>query len=233
MPVAAEPRVLFTGEFEALIVALSSGDLQPVAKAVDQPRLICSVREADAAAELGRCLKGASPVVVDPPHGLSLEVDAPESVGSDRLFAVRGALEHRPQNWIVVQVGTALTVDAVRWTGEQGAFLGGAIAPGPRLLSEALHAGGARLPLVDPQPNVPATGGNTERALAAGIAIGLGGAAQALVREIAREAGWPAAPVMLTGGARGFVRAALGEGSGALHEEEHLVARGMAAGYGA
>ena len=152
MPVAAEPRVLFTGEFEALIVALSSGDLQPVAKAVDQPRLICSVREADAAAELGRYLKGASPVVVDPPHGLSFEVDAPESVGSDRLFAARGALDHRPQNWIVVQVGTALTVDAVRWTGEQGAFLGGAIAPGPRLLSEALHAGGARLPLVDPQP---------------------------------------------------------------------------------
>jgi len=231
LPQSGEPRRLFAAGLEDLLSALSTESLAAVAQA-PQPRLISSVCAREAAEELRGCLAGSGPVALNPPHGLILEVDTPESVGIDRLFAARGALEHIQSNAIVVQLGTALTVDAVRWSVDRGHFLGGAIAPGPSLLAGALHQGGARLPRIEPRPGVAALGRDTEGALASGVAVGLAGTARALVRGIAREAEMEGATIVFTGGARDFLREALGELGPALIEDQHLLARGMAAGYG-
>jgi len=85
------------------------------------------------------------------------------------------------------------------------AFLGGAIAPGPRLSAAALAAGTARLPRVEPRAGAPALGTITEEAIQAGVVVGFRGAAELLVEELAREVRFEAAPVVLTGGAREFL----------------------------
>ena len=135
---------------------------------------------------------------------------------------------------VVVQVGTCLTVDAVvgpRGEGDDaaGRFLGGAIAPGPGLLAEALERGGARLPRVEPDPEAPALGRDTPRALQAGIGVGLRGAVRELVLEVGREAGVVDAPVVLTGGACAFARTGLASLERTVYEDAHAVARGLAA----
>ena len=129
----------------------------------------------------------------------------PERVGADRLWAARGALDLLGASCIVLDAGTALTVDAARLDADGPAFLGGAIAPGPALLAEALERGGARLPAVRARPGAPALGRETAEALAAGVAVGFRGAARELLTRVAAEAGLGGAPVVLTGGARAFL----------------------------
>ncbi len=180
-----------------------------------------------------RAALGSELTVLDPPpHGLKLAVRSPETVGLDRLFAARGALAHSPRGALVLDAGTALTVDAVA---EGAGFLGGAIAPGPQLLAEALSRGGARLPEFEARPHAPALGRETRCALEAGVAVGFAGAALHLARGVARESGLEAVPLVLTGGAAIYLREALAELEVPLIEDEHLVHRGLllAAGGGA
>lgn len=222
-PTDDAPRLVYAGPARELGAALDPSWA---------PRLValsavCAVEQvAEVRALLEGSFSGAAHITPDP--GLTLRVDSPETVGQDRLLAARGALDLLSRSAVVVQVGTCLTVDAVS-DAEGGTFLGGAIAPGPDLLARALAEGGARLPAVEPLPGAAALGRDTARALQAGVAVGLRGAARELVLEVAREAGLEAAPVVLTGGAREFVREGLASLGRSLREDEHLVARGMAA----
>ncbi len=163
--------------------------------------------------------------------GLDNRCRQPETVGCDRLFSARGALEVVGQSCIVVDAGTALTVDALEvGANGRGAFLGGAIAPGPKLLTDALATGGARLIRVDPKPGADALGRHTRAALNAGISVGLQGAARALVLGVAQEAGFePNAPVVLCGGARAFLTAKDGFTDRPLREVPDLLQRGLLA----
>ena len=169
-----------------------------------------------------------------PEAGLVIECREPDAVGCDRLFAARGALEHAPHGAIVVDLGTALTVDAVRplntgRTGDRGVFLGGSIGVGPALAAEALASGTARLPQVVPEPLPPALGRTSEEAIAAGVALGVLGAARELVLRVAREAGLGDAPVVVTGGARAFLGAPQAFGSRPRIDDPDLVHRGLRA----
>lgn len=139
---------------------------------------------------------------VAPESGLENRCRPPEGVGLDRLYAAAAAAELCAGSCIVVDAGTALTVDAVTVEGPVRAFLGGAIAPGPSLLAAALAEGTSRLPRIQPEPGARALGRSTEEALRAGIGLGFRGAARALVEGLAAEAGFGAVPVLLTGGAR-------------------------------
>lgn len=130
---------------------------------------------------------------------------SPERVGRDRLHAAAGAARLLGRACLVVDAGTALTVDALRVTPAGASFLGGAIAPGPSLLARALATGTARLPEVTPRPGAQALGRVTEEALEAGIVIGFRGAAARLVDELAREAELAEPVVVLTGGASPFL----------------------------
>lgn len=148
---------------------------------------------------------GSERVLVAPASGLDNHCRQPERVGLDRLYAAAGAQALFACSCLVVDAGTALTVDALRVEGARGAFLGGAIAPGPSLSAAALADGTAGLPRIEPQPGAAALGTVTEDALQAGIVVGFRGAAERLVEELAEESGLGDAPVVLTGGGREFL----------------------------
>ena len=107
-----------------------------------------------------------------------------------------------------------------------GTFLGGAILPGPALMARALADGTSKLPEVaalgtSAPPAMP--GRSTHEAIAAGIGFGIQGAVARLVAEARGSLGTDA-EVILTGGWRGAVRAAL---PGAI-EIPDLVLHGIA-----
>ncbi len=196
------------------------------------PVFVSSVAQTGRGENLRSALEqsGAGKILWHPHPGLTLDVRHPETVGLDRLYAARAAWElvaHRPV--ICVDVGTAMTVDAVV-PGPDGTatFLGGAIAPGPALLAKALGAGGAQLSQVDAKPGAPALGKETKEALEAGISVGLAGSAMHLVRSVAKEADLLAPAVCLTGGAAPFVLPVLRSLGWGCVQDAHLVLKGLA-----
>jgi type III pantothenate kinase len=201
--------------------------------------LLSSVASRELEAELRKLLSAALGVALEvPAHGLEVRCREPERVGADRLFAARAALELTAEAAIVVDAGTALTVDlvlpSVPGTPLAGVFEGGAIAPGPGLLARILGEGAARLSRIEPRPGVRALGKDTREALEAGVAHGFRGAAYALVEAVAREADLPDLPVVLTGGASAYLReplfTRLGGGRGRrVRFEEDLVSFGLLA----
>ncbi|MCS7167054.1 MAG: type III pantothenate kinase [Gemmatales bacterium] len=107
---------------------------------------------------------------------LRVEVDVPERVGIDRLLNALAAIHRGPagQPKLIVDIGSAVTVD---WVNPEDTFCGGAIFPGFRLMSEALHRYTARLPLVSPVQNLPSLPAkNTESAIQAGMLAAIVGA---------------------------------------------------------
>ena len=181
----------------------------------------------DLAARLGAALRSAcgDGFAGTPDHGLALAVREPETVGADRFFAARGAVECVGRACLVLDAGTALTVDAVSadpWT-----FEGGAIAPGPALLAKALATGGARLPEVGARPGSRALGRDTAEALEAGVVVGFRGAARELVRGVGDESGVGARTLVLTGGARAFLLDPLLFDPADVHEIDELVHVGL------
>ena len=166
---------------------------------------VASSQEQDALMDAG--LGGLGVEVQHPDSGLVMGIRHPETLGADRMFAARGALELAGGSGgglVVVDAGTALTVDCVL----DGVFLGGAIAPGPRLLSEALERGGAQLFATDPKPGVRALGRESRGALEAGVVVGFRGAAQGLVRGQLVDPAMASAQaprVFVTGGARALL----------------------------
>lgn len=137
---------------------------------------------------------------------LSVNVDQPDKVGIDRLLnavAARSRAEPHPEAagynkpTIIVDAGSAVTVDLLD---EPGAFRGGAILPGLRLMAKALHDYTALLPLVDLPPADPdPVGGSTVEAITSGIFYAVAGGINTLVQRY-RAKFWRDAPVFLTGG---------------------------------
>jgi len=74
---------------------------------------------------------------------LRIAYPQPEALGTDRFLAMLGARARGPGPWLVVGVGTALTIDLLDLDGRHH---GGRIAPSPALMREALHARAAQLP---------------------------------------------------------------------------------------
>jgi len=173
-------------------------EIEVATHAADCQVVVSSVSGRPARQALMDKLGALWPDVSVPDAGLELQVDTPETTGADRLFAARAASElARGRTAIVVDVGTAMTVDLV----QDSAFLGGAIAPGPGLLAKALGSGGAQLFEVEPRPGSRALGKSTAEALEAGVVVGLRGAARELVEQLRAEATEPG-EVFVTGGAR-------------------------------
>ncbi len=121
----------------------------------------------------------------------------PESVGQDRLFNAAGALAVSEEAAIIIDAGTAITVDRVE---DDRTFVGGSILPGLRLQFEALHRGTEKLPLLEPTFDaVDVPGRDTHAAMRAGVIVGVAGAIDRLVRDLA-GGDPPVSRVVLTGG---------------------------------
>lgn len=136
-----------------------------------------------------RELPGAHrPVVIEPGvrTGVSIRHDHPQDLGADRIAnaVAVSALYGGPA--IVVDFGTAISFDAVD---AQGAFIGGAIAPGVMTAADALVERAARLPTVEPVAPVSPIGRSTTSALQSGIVYGAAGMVDGLVSRISLELG--------------------------------------------
>ncbi|MGD9858008.1 MAG: type III pantothenate kinase [Planctomycetaceae bacterium] len=136
---------------------------------------------------------------------IEIDVDEPQRVGIDRLLdAVAANVLRAPGSpAIVIDVGTATTVNAVS---KSGAFVGGAILPGPELCARALHEYTAVLPevpLTDLLRGEPAViGRNTEDAIRSGLYWGHWQAVLGYCERMQLPLGCPPEPlVLLTGGA--------------------------------
>ncbi|MFD0725722.1 type III pantothenate kinase [Lysobacter brunescens] len=75
--------------------------------------------------------------------GLRIAYPIPEHLGTDRFLALLGTRRRGPGPWLVVGIGTAITLDLVD---ADGLHHGGRIAPSPALMREALHGKAAQLP---------------------------------------------------------------------------------------
>jgi type III pantothenate kinase len=132
---------------------------------------------------------------------IPVRVDRPAEVGPDRLVNALAAARRHGTPAIVVDIGTATTVDAV---GADGAFLGGAIAAGPELSLAALASRTAKLPQVGLSGSTRAIGRDTVEALRSGAVHGQVGAVRELIGRVRDElatlaqGGRPL--VLLTGG---------------------------------
>ena len=139
---------------------------------------------------------------------LDVLIPAPERLGIDRLLAAWGAVMRHGAPSIVIDLGTATTVDAVD---ASGGFRGGAILPGLTLSRDALARGTALLPEVAIEPPAAAIGTDTEAAIRSGVVIGQIGAIRELVNRMIGELGRPRPVVVATGAitAEGWMRDAL------------------------
>ncbi|MCC5974031.1 MAG: type III pantothenate kinase [Rubellimicrobium sp.] len=120
------------------------------------------------------------PLVVGKPDCLlpvPPRVEEGTQVGPDRLVNTAGAHDRHGGNLIVVDFGTATTFDVVE---EDGAYVGGIIAPGVNTSLQALHMSAAALPHVDISRPQRVVGTNTVACMQSGIFWGYVG----LVREI-------------------------------------------------
>ncbi len=128
--------------------------------------------------------------------GFDIRVDNPEDVGADRLLNALAAYHHFRQSLVVIDFGTATTFDVVA---QDGAYLGGAIAPGINLSIEALHQAAARLPRIGIGRPQSVIGTGTVAAMKSGIYWGYIGLIEGMVTRIRREIETPA-KIVATGG---------------------------------
>ena len=139
------------------------------------------------------------PVVVGKP-GCELpvnpRVDPGTQVGPDRLVNTVAGFDLYGGDLIVVDFGTATTFDVVD---VDGAYIGGAIAPGVNLSLEALHQAAAALPHVDVTRPEKVIGTNTVACMQSGVFWGYVGLVGGLVSQIKAERGRPM-KVIGTGG---------------------------------
>jgi type III pantothenate kinase len=132
---------------------------------------------------------------------MRFDLEPNSGLGVDRLLAAWGAYcRLQPDSpLVVVQAGTALTVD---WVSREGVFGGGAILPGAAMTLRWLARGTARLPaqnIPDDWNHLPIPGRNTAQAMAAGCVAGLCGGLNWLVERYRQNESTPV-PVVISGG---------------------------------
>lgn len=134
---------------------------------------------------------------------LTVRLERPDHVGIDRLLNAVAANTRRPANTpaMLVDAGSAVTVD---WLDETGAFCGGAILPGLRLMTEALHSYTALLPLVHITTSCPALPAvSTRAAVEAGVFWTAAGGVNTLIARMAQRS--PKPPVVFLAGGDAMV----------------------------
>ena len=160
-----------------------------------------------------RARRPADPVTLLAAGDLPLagKVERPDMVGVDRLLDAVAAnrLRAAKRPAVVIDVGTATTVDAVS---VEGAFLGGAIVPGLQMSARAMHQFTELLPLIEFTELItppPAVGTSTIAAMQSGLFWGAVGGIRELIEQFAKD--FHRRPrVFLTGGAGPVVAELLG-----------------------
>jgi type III pantothenate kinase len=168
------------------------GDLTGICLASVVPPLTGRVVEAC------RQYLGLNPLVVDTgvKTGVRIRYEDPRAVGADRIADAAAVQRLYGCPACVVDFGTATTFDAIN---AEGDYLGGAIAPGIGIASEALFLHTAKLPRVDLQRPPSAIGRNTVHAMQSGLLFGYVSLVEGMVARFRNELG-PETQVIATGG---------------------------------
>ncbi|OCL28567.1 pantothenate kinase [Orenia metallireducens] len=129
---------------------------------------------------------GVEALVIGPgvKTGINIKMDNPREVGADRIVNAVAASELYSGPAIIVDFGTATTFDALSAKGE---YLGGVIAPGIGISTEALFDRAAKLPKIELKFPKNVIGKNTHDALQSGILYGFVGQVDGIVRRMKEE----------------------------------------------
>lgn len=144
---------------------------------------------------------GIKPLVVGPgiKSGILIKYDNPKEVGADRIVNAVAAMSkysHVGRPMIIIDFGTANTFCALLPNGE---YLGGSIAPGIGISSEALFQRAAKLPRIELIKPKNIICKNTVSSMQAGVIYGFVGQMEGIVSHMKRELGGDAL-VIATGG---------------------------------
>lgn len=118
--------------------------------------------------------------------GMRVLYENPKEVGADRIVNAVAALHKYGGPCIVVDLGTAITFDAVS---RDGAYLGGVICPGIGISIGGLFAKTARLPMVDFREPEKLIGTNTVGSIQAGLYYGTIGMIDGIAERMVAELG--------------------------------------------
>lgn len=119
-----------------------------------------------------------------------------ETLGYDRIADAVGAFSMFPgSDILVIDAGTAITIDLVTTSGE---FFGGNISPGIDLRFKALHENTKKLPLIKKNEEYPFLGKTTEEAILAGVLNGITFELNGYIDKLKSQ--YPDLKIILTGG---------------------------------
>jgi type III pantothenate kinase len=126
------------------------------------------------------------PLVVGPgvKTGLDIKYENPREVGADRIVNAVAAIHEYGSPLIIVDFGTATTYCYIN---EHRQYLGGAIAPGINISTEALYSRAAKLPRIEITTPEGVIGKNTVSAMQAGIVYGYVGQVEGIVRRMMEQ----------------------------------------------
>lgn len=122
----------------------------------------------------------------------------PQEVGMDRLANAVGGIKALGPPVIIVDFGTAITLDLVD---KNGAYAGGVILPGMEISAEALFKRTSKLPRVSLLPPPNALGKTTITSIQSGLFWGTLGSVESLIRRLWKEIGCDTRVIVTGGGA--------------------------------
>lgn len=136
-------------------------------------------------------------VTAETDTGIRVATERPSEVGADRIVNAAAAYHLYPGASIIVDMGTATTLDVVS---EDGALLGVIIVPGLEVAADALTGRAAQLSRVALEAPPRVLGRNTTHAIQSGLVFGYTSLVEGLVQRLRDEVQLPDAPVVATGG---------------------------------
>ncbi len=174
--------------------------MTPLAEVADAAVLIATVNESvsDRVAALIESTLNVKPKYVERDMTIPIgrQLDRESIVGDDRLLNAAAAYNTVKQACVIVDAGTAVTVDFVDGA---GTFHGGAIGPGAQMMLRAMKEGTAQLPEVEWRRPIEPIGHNTAEAMRSAVFHGIRGMVRELVERYAEVNGmYPI--VICTGG---------------------------------
>lgn len=148
---------------------------------------------------------GIQPLVVSPgvKTGIFIKYENPREVGADRIVNAVAAYEKYKEkgSLIVIDLGTAMTFCVIN---EDGEYLGGAIAPGIGIATDAMFQRAAKLPRIEIRKPRTVICRNTVKSMQSGIFYGYVGLIEGIVKRMKKEVGGQAF-VIATGGMANFM----------------------------
>ena len=130
---------------------------------------------------------GIKPLIVGPgvKTGLNIKYENPREVGADRIVNAVAAIHEYGYPLIIVDFGTATTYCFIN---EKAEYMGGAIAPGIGIATEALFTKASKLPRIELATPEHVVGKNTIAAMQSGIVFGYVGQVEGIVNRMKKVA---------------------------------------------